>query len=223
MYTAYQADGPVRHAGKATTFSASDSFEEKPSDLGSDLAGRIMKYCVAGTFGLLSPMYLHASAATSNWTINQIEIHEAVDQAANNRSSSVRDLAHVREVLKISVTELARVFGVTRQAVHEWAKGGALSPVNAEKLSTLARAADVLAESGLEITPQLLRRKIGLAPSLLDSVTQGADVVDLARKLTDTLIRESQQRERLASRLAGRKKSAHADSEFAVPHIAEDA
>ena len=221
MYAAYQADGPVRHAGQATTFSASDSFEEKPSDLGSDLAGRIMKYCVAGTFGLLSPMYFHASAATSNWTINQIEIHEAVDQAANNRS--VRDLAHVREVLKISVTELARVFGVTRQAVHEWAKGGALSPANAEKLSTLARAADVLAESGLEITPQLLRRKIGLAPSLLDSVTQGADVVDSARKLTDTLIRESQQRERLASRLAGRKKSAHAESEFAVPHLAEDA
>ena len=81
----------------------------------------------------------------------------------------------------------------------------------------------MLAESGLEITPQLLRRKIGLAPSLLDSVTQGADVVDLARKLTDTLIRESQQRERLALRLAGRKKSAHADSEFAVPHLAEDA
>jgi DNA-binding transcriptional regulator YiaG len=223
MYAADQADGPVRHAVKATTVSAPDSFEEKSPDLGSDMSVRTMKYCVAGTLGLLSPLYLLASSATSNWTINQIEIHEAVDQAASKRSASARDLAHVREVLKISVTELARVFGVTRQAVHEWAKGGALSPANAEKLSTLASAADALAESGVEMTPQLLRRKIGLSPSLLDSVTHGADVVDLARKLTDTLTRESQQRERLASRLAGRKKGAHAESEFAVPHFAEDA
>lgn len=222
MYAAYRADGPVRHVSKATTFSVPESFDEKPSELASNLAGRIMKYCVAGTFGLLSPMYLHASAATSNWSINQIEIHDAADQVANNCSSSVRDLANVREILKISVTELARVFGVTRQAVHEWIKGGALSPANAEKLSTLAIAAGVLADSGLEITPQLLRRKIGLAPSLLDSVTQGADIVDLARKLTDTLTREAQQRERLAARLAGRKKNTHAEAEFAVPHLAED-
>ncbi len=82
MYAAYQADGPVRHAVKATTFSVLDSFEEKSSDRSSDLAGRIMKYCVAGTFGLLSPMYLHASAATSNWTINQIEIHEGAGHSA---------------------------------------------------------------------------------------------------------------------------------------------
>jgi len=223
MYADYQAEEPVRHVAKATTFYVSDSFEEKTSDLPSDLAGRIMKYCVAGTFGLLSPMYLHASAATSNWSINQIEIHDAADQSPNNCSSSVRDLANVREVLKISVTELARVFGVTRQAVHEWAKGGALSPTNAEKLSTLAMVADELADSGLDITPQLLRRKIGLAPSLLDSVTQGADVVDLARKLTDTLTREAQQRERLATRFAGRKKSPRAEAEFAVPHLDEDA
>lgn len=223
MYAAYQADGPVRYAARATAFCASDSFEEQPSDLDSDLASRIMKYCVAGTFGLLSPTYLHASAATSNWTINQIEIHAAANPVASDRSSSVRDLAHVREVLKISVTELARVFGVTRQAVHEWVKGGALSPANAERLSILARAADVLAESGLEITPQLLRRKIGLAPSLLESVTQGGDIVDLAQILTETLAREAQQRERLASRLAGRKRIAQTEAEFAVPHFAEDA
>jgi DNA-binding transcriptional regulator YiaG len=214
----------VRHALKATTLSStSDSLEVQPSGLTGDLTGRFIKYCVAGTYGLLSPMYLHASAATSNWNINKIEIHAAVNQAPNDRISSVRDLAHAREVLKISVTELARVFGVTRQAVHEWAKGGALASANADRLSTLARAADVLAASGLEITPQLLRRKIGLGPSLLESVTHGADAVDLARKLVDTLSREAQQREQLASRFAGRKKSAQSEAEFAVPHLSEDA
>jgi hypothetical protein len=38
----------------------------------------------------------------------------------------------------------------------------------------------------------------------------------------DTLSRESQQRERLDLRLAGRKKGAHAESEFGVPHFAEE-
>lgn len=223
MCAAYQANGPVRHAARATTFPASDSFEEQPSDLDRDWAGRTIKYCVAGTSGLLSPMYLHASAATSNWTINQIGIHTPANQAASDSSFSARDLAYIREVLKISVTELARVFGVTRQAVYEWIKGGAVSPVNAQRLSTLARAADVLAESGLEITPQLLRRKIGPAPSLLESLAQDADSVDLARKLTETLTREARQRERLALRLAGRRKIVPTDAEFAVPHLAEGA
>jgi hypothetical protein len=54
-------------------------------------------------------------------------------------------------------------------------------------------------------------------------VTHGADAVDLARKLVDTLSREAQQREQLASRFAGRKKSAQSEAEFAVPHLSEDA
>lgn len=223
MYAMHQTDNRVRPPFKATTFATKNSYEEDFSDLDKNLTGRILKYWVAGTFGLLSPMYLQASAATSNWAINQIEIHDAVSQATNDRSSSVRDLARIREVLKLSITELSRVFGVTRQAVYEWVKGGALSPTNAERLSTLARAADVLADSGLAITPHLLRRKIGLMPSLLDSVAQDADVIDLARKLIETLAREAQQRERLTSRLALRKHSSNSQAEFAVPHLAEDA
>lgn len=138
-------------------------------------------------------------------------------------SASVRDIAHIRDVMKTSVSELARVFGLSRQAVHEWIKGGTLSPRNAQRLSELARAADVFAESRIEVTPPVLRRKIGGGHSLLESVKEDGKVVEQARKLVDTLSRESQHRQRLAARLAGRQKPALSPDDFGAPHLREDA
>ncbi|MDO3530879.1 helix-turn-helix transcriptional regulator [Ralstonia pseudosolanacearum] len=222
MYAAYQVDAPSRPVARTAAFLKDDDFLEDAAGRHNDLRGRILSYCVAGTFGLLSPMYLHASAATANWNINQIEIDDAREAAAEAPGASVGDIAHIRQVMKISVSELARVFGVSRQAVHEWIKGGALSPRNAQRLSELAQVADVLLESGVEITPQMLRRKVNGGQSLLEAVQDEGKVVELARKLVDTLSRESQQRQRLAARLAGRQKPALASSDFGAPHLNED-
>lgn len=131
-------------------------------------------------------------------------------------------ITHIRQVLKISVTELSRIFGVSRQAVHEWLKGGALSPRNAQRLSEFAQAADVFLESGIDVTPGALRRKISGGQSLLESVGQGGNAIELARALVGTLSRELQQRQRLASRLAGRPKPAMVASDFGTPHLHED-
>lgn len=224
MYATYQVDGPSRSTARATTFIKDENFLDDAADRYNDLRGRIVTYCVAGTFGLLSPIYLHASAATANWNINQIEIDDARAVVADApASAAVRDIAHIRDVMKTSVSELARVFGVSRQAIHEWIKGGALSPRNAQRLSELAQAADVFVESGIEVTPQLLRRKIRDGHSLLESVKEDGKVVDLARTLVDTFSRESQQRQRLAARLAGRQKPALAARDFGTPHLDENA
>lgn len=223
MYAAYQVDGPSRPVVQTAAFVKDENLLDDAADRHNDLRGRMLTYWVAGTFGLLSPMYLHASAATANWKINQIEIDGSHGTAVDAASASARDIAHVRQVMKISVSELARVFGVSRQAVHEWIKGGALSQRNAQRLGELAQAADVLLEFGIEVTPQMLRRKIGGGTSLLESVKEDGKVIELARRLVDTLSRESQQRERLAARLAGRQKPALAPSDFGAPHLNEDA
>ncbi|OFV96489.1 MAG: hypothetical protein A3F68_09815 [Acidobacteria bacterium RIFCSPLOWO2_12_FULL_54_10] len=223
MYATYQVDEPSRSTARATTFIKDENFLDDDADRHNNLRGRIVTYCVAGTFGLLSPMYLHASTATANWNINQIEIGGAHASATDAASTSVGDVAHIRQVMKISVSELARVFGVSRQAVHEWIKGGALSARNAQRLSELAQAADVFVESGIQVTPQVLRRKIGGGRSLLESVKEDGKVVEQARKLVDTLSRESQQRQRLSARLAGRQKPALPPDDFGAPHLREDA
>jgi hypothetical protein len=58
-----------------------------------------------------------------------------------------------------------------------------------------------------------------------DALEQAEPVVVQAEPVAyqDTLSRESQQRERLDLRLAGRKKGPSADTEFAVPHLVEQA
>jgi len=223
MYAVFQDDAPSRPMVRTAAFVREEDLLDDAAGRYNDLRGRILSYCVAGTFGLLSPMYLHASAATANWNINQIDIDRSQESAADATSASAKDIAHVRQVMKISVSELARVFGVSRQAVHEWIKGGALSQRNAQRLSKLAQAADVLLEFGIEVTPQMLRRKIGGGMSLLESVKEDGKVVELARRLVDTLLRESQQRERLAARLVGRQKPALAARDFGAPHLNEDA
>ena len=166
---------------------------------------------------------MHASAATANWDINQIEISGLSESSAGAISESARDIAQIRAVTKISVSELSRVFGVSRQAVHEWIKGGTLSPRNAQRLSELARATDVFLEAEIETSPQVFRRKIAGGQSILDAVRENGNVVELAKTLATTLVRESQQRQRLAARLAGRSATPDTSTEFGSPHLDEDA
>ncbi len=220
MYATYQVDELPRSTTR-TTFAKDDDYSLKtiPSN---NSRGRILTYCVAGTFGLLSPTYLHASAATANWHINQIEINGEHKATTDPVSASARDILHIREVTKISVSELARVLGVSRQAVHEWIKGEPPSPRNAQLLSELAQVTDIFLESGIDVTPQILRRKIGGGQSILESVKQNGKAVELARALVDTLSRESQQRQRLAARLAGRPNPPLTAKDFGTPHVNED-
>lgn len=111
---------------------------------------------------------------------------------------------------------------MSRQAVHEWIKGGPLSARNAQLLSELAQVADVFLESGIDVTPQILRRKIGGGQSILESLKQDGKAIELARMLVDTLSRESQQRQHLAARLAGRPNPPLTDIDFGTPHVNED-
>ena len=222
MYAAYQVDGPSQLSVRATTFTNDNDHSDDVVSGGNAFHGRILSYCVAGTLGLLTPMYLHASSATANWAINQIEFDGARVVAADAVTSVSLDIAHIRQVMKISVSELARIFGVSRQAVHEWLKGGALSPRNAQRLSELAQVAYMFLESGIDVMPQMLRRKVGSGQSLLESVKEEGKVVEQARKLVDTLSREAQQRQRLANRLAGRPKVALPSDTFGVPHLREN-
>lgn len=182
MYAAYQTNGPARPIGRTAAFTKEDDLLVDMARQ-NNLRGRILTYCVAGTFGLLSPNYLHASAATANWDINQIEISGQSEKSEGTISESARDIAHIRAVTKISVSELSRVFGVSRQAVHEWIKGGTLSPRNAQRLSDLARATDVLLEAGIDASPQVFRRKIAGGQSILDATRENGNVVELAKAL----------------------------------------
>lgn len=131
------------------------------------------------------------------------------------------NLARIRGVLKPTITELAHLFGVSRQAVYEWQSGKPAAPENAAKLDDLAKAADVLALTGIEVSAQLLRRKIAGGKSLLDVVREGGSAASVAQVLAQTLRREAKQREQLALRLAGRAKPDVPHDDYGVPMLNE--
>ena len=221
MYAAHKVDGSSKLAIRATNFSKdADHFVEVGPDV-CDSQGRLLRYFVAGTLGLLTPAYLQAGSATANWNINQIAFDEIQAPAVLNPSTSARDVLQVRRVLKISVTELAKIFGVSRQAVHDWINGGALSSRNAQRLSVLAEAADVFVESGVDISTQMLRRKVGAGQSLLDSFKDGSNLVQEAQQLVSTLAREATQRQRMSERLAERPKVELSVGAFGLAHVHE--
>lgn len=131
------------------------------------------------------------------------------------------NLARIREILKPTITELAHLFGVSRQAVYDWQAGKLTAPENAAKLDDLAKAADALALTGIEGSSQLLRRKIAGGKSLLDVVREGGSAASAAQVLAQTLGREAKQRERLALRLAGRAKPNVPHDDYGVPMLDE--
>lgn len=222
MFAQYRAPEPARHIHRATAVAFEDDFENQTISAHENIGGRVLLYCVAGTFGLLSPTYIQASTATSNWSINQIAVDGSHSSTECAVSLTAKDIAHIRQATKISVTELAQVCRVSRQAVHEWIKGGPLSMTNAKRISALAKAVDTLLTSGVEASPETLRRKVSGGMSILDAVQTDGQVVSLALQLVDALARESEQRRRLTERLAGRQKSQLFSTEYGVPHLNED-
>lgn len=107
MYAAHRIESPARSRVHTTTFAKDEENLDYAADRNSDLRGRILTYCVAGTFGMLSPTYLHNGAATANWPINRIEIQEALPAIADAPIQSASDIAHIRQVMSVSVSELA--------------------------------------------------------------------------------------------------------------------
>lgn len=219
MYAKYQAAPPARELARATAVSSDQDYEGQTSTIREHISAPMFVYCFVGTFGLLLPTYLQASNATSNWEINQIDLDGFRTAVEPSVSPTAKDIAHIRQATNISVSELARACGVSRQAVHEWIKGNPLSKTNAQRISKLAQAVDVLLASGTNALPQTLRRKVSGGMSILEAVQTDGNVVDLAQQLVSTLARESEQRKKLSERLAGRRKPQLSSIEFGAPHL----
>lgn len=117
------------------------------------------------------------------------------------------NVARIRDVLSPAVSDLARCFGVSRQAVYNWLNGEQPKPECAARLRDLALAADVIAESGAPVTGAVLKRRAIAGKTLFDVVREGGSARDAAHQLVRILRRERDERTRMATRLAGRKAS----------------
>lgn len=202
------SESPPAPSSLAQTFSAS------PREVSA--RPRVQLYVIAGTGGLLP---LDERLEPSSTSVGSLLIDDRDDECAR---TSAQQLQFIRSTTRLSVTELARVFSVTRQTVHEWCQGTTLAPHNARRLDKLTDAIMLLLDAAGVVTAQDLRRSVRAGPSLLDTVRADGDVLAAARELTETLTREAAQRKRLAARFAGQRPPVLESSEFGKPHLRDD-
>jgi transcriptional regulator with XRE-family HTH domain len=114
------------------------------------------------------------------------------------------DIEHTKSTLKLTMSELARCLGVSRQALYNWAAGGSIKSENLAKLTELRLATDVLSESNFDLHPRVLYRKLPGGKTLLEMITSGGNGAEAARLLVEMLAIEAEQRATLARRFEGR-------------------
>jgi DNA-binding XRE family transcriptional regulator len=153
-----------------------------------------------GTGGDYTPNYHSAR--------NEKELYSKSRPASFAKTSGFAisaDIERIKAVLNLTMTELARCIGVSRQAPYNWVAGGAIKENNFTKLSELRSAADTLVAENLELHPRLLHRKLPGGRTLLETVAGGGSGAEAARALANMLKIESDQRAALAKMFAGRE------------------
>jgi transcriptional regulator with XRE-family HTH domain len=179
------------------------------------VASAVVFACLAGTGGATTPEYLQ-QRGERGYPFAQIPVAPV---NADTRQP-IDNLAQIRAVFKPSMSDLAGLVGVSRQAVYNWLDGERPSRESADRLEDLAKAADLVAGYGLA-TPYVLRRKIRDGKNLMDIVRSGGSAQDAARSLVRIAEQEAKQRNLLKSRLAGRQLSKLETFELGIPMLDE--
>lgn len=172
-----------------------------------------------GTGGAATEHYYKQRGARGYSYVHYEELPS--DGGAQRQRTPAENLARVRDILKPAVSDLATLFGVSRQAIYNWQAGEQPKPEHLTKLEDLAKAADIIAAEGLPHPSQLLKRKISNGQNLLDIVRAGGLASEAAQKIVQIARREEQQRKLLAVRLAGRKRPPIDNADFGVPLLNE--
>jgi len=128
--------------------------------------------------------------------------HKALEAVASQMP--VENIARIRGVMGCTVTDVAVMLGVSRQAIYDWQAGKAMAPENASRLSALTRAADIIAGESLARTPRLLHRSIRAGKNFFELVREGGSAEGAASRLVEIVHGEARERETLKKRLAGR-------------------
>ena len=142
------------------------------------------------------------------------------DTANQSTIADISDVQFCKRVIGMSASNIAAALGVSRQAVHLWETGAAISQENAERLAALVSSADALREWGLPMQKSHFIRAIEGGRGFIDLVAAGADPAEVAQKLVAILQTEAAQRERLRQRLGERANGADF-SEAGIPMLDE--
>ena len=211
----------------------SDQAAKTQLDSSSNPASGFVRKCgvgmafvlVVGTGGAITPDFIFARESMG-YRLQDFHQNAVPIKAAAPKSkvrNSAENLAHVRTILKPSVTELASLFGVSRQAIYNWQDGEAIASQNETLLVELARAADSLLAEGLASSSSVLRRKLPGGKTLLEQIRDGATGDAAASSLISMVRRELEQRHSVEQRLAMRAQKPLDIDSMGTPYVDDTA
>ena len=161
------------------------------------------------------------NVAQSSQKPTQIPYYDVVPAELGVSVRTLRSrLKSIRQVLSISVSELADIFGVSRQAVYKWLSGGPISNLNRRKLDDLSDAAHVLApfsDDGFQIASKRLDTAGNDLMAALRKGTALAWANDVARAIGGG----RDKRRAIDLLVSSHRRSAAAGSDLGVPLLDE--
>lgn len=134
--------------------------------------------------------------------------------------SAAEALSYIRSSLKPAVTELAAIFGVSRQAIYNWQAGERISEGNEMLLGELASAADTIMAHPLAGKINA-KRKLPGGKTLLETIKMGAPGRDAALALISLAEKEGHQRAAVDAKLSNRKRIGFDNDAVGIPHMVE--
>jgi transcriptional regulator with XRE-family HTH domain len=210
-----------------------DAAAEEKTEQAPETTSRFSRSCgsaalalafLVGTGGVFTADYVAARNARG-YRLLGFEYRDGMERAPQRLAirTAAQNLYRVREVLRPSVTELASLLGVSRQALYNWQAGQPVAPQNEERLEQFAVAADLIDAEGLTNKPSVIRRKLARGKTFFELVREGTPATDAAAMLVSLIKKERAQGEAVSIRLSGRERKAVHASDIGAPHLEERA
>jgi transcriptional regulator with XRE-family HTH domain len=201
-----QVPSQIRMASTGSCFSA------------ANLATALLLLALSAPTGVASGL----DFARTSQRLSQIPYYEIVltaDEVAEATFPS--RIRFIQKVLAVSISDLAFVLGVSRQAVYKWLSRGPVSDLNRERLEDLTAAANVLAPYAGSQALMLNRRRNIDGLTLVESLRSGASARVWAEEVSQLLIKGRNQRKMMDQMLASHRRSLPALREMGVPLLDE--
>lgn len=146
---------------------------------------------VPGTGGLMT---IQSTEALSHWLyIPQIHIEHSTPHNIDTRSPA-EHIANIRDVLKINMSDLATVFGVSRPTVYAWQEGQEPKSDAVKHIFRISQAADKIRNININRIDKLLTRPVFNGHSLIDLLKTEDNLSDAIFSLKKIADREEQRR-----------------------------
>jgi transcriptional regulator with XRE-family HTH domain len=156
---------------------------------------------VAGTGGFYSQ---NNTALVPTWTAVPaiaISVTPAASRKMHLQNISVpKAIRQIRNKLGLKMSEVADIFGVSRQAVYLWLEGGNLKPEYIQRIWDLSRVADQLQAAGIERPEHFIHRPLSSeGNSLLHLLVRGESVDAALSFLREQSAAEQRTRDRASA------------------------